>query len=193
MQASLEEGSELLDHINSCNKELEAVYVPAASEYVIQRFVEAELDSQTEGERGLGRVSAEVPRFGGYYRQYCARLNAEELQELGRLMADVMWSGYLAHVFFSEPEALEARVSDGNEIYEEWISVAYIFPAETLGGNLPGLLSTVGDGALTQLEDFQRRYGMKGGGFFSKDKGEAIRVRYLIGGFLLRRCEVAMM
>src|ERR1022692_1944815 len=57
-----------------------------AVEQCICRFVEAEVDSTTSGERGIGRITLSPPRLGGYLRKQIARLSHQDLRELCALI-----------------------------------------------------------------------------------------------------------
>ena len=59
---------------NQCNYE--------SVEYCIDKFIKAELDYNTPGNRGLGRISDNVPRFGGFYRKQLINLSNQRLIEL---------------------------------------------------------------------------------------------------------------
>ena len=66
--------------------------------YSLNSFIKAELDFQNLGDRGIGRISEQIPRFGGYYRKQLSQINPEKIKELYDLMNKIMLSSYLTGV-----------------------------------------------------------------------------------------------
>ena len=52
--------------------------IPELVDYCIGKFVQTELDYQTDGDRGMGRMSNFVPRLGGYFRKNFLSLNSNK-------------------------------------------------------------------------------------------------------------------
>ena len=58
--------------------------------YCLGRYIEAELDYVTPGERGLGRISTTPPRFAAYFRKQMVRLSPEKKDELYEFIQDLI-------------------------------------------------------------------------------------------------------
>lgn len=104
-----------------------------AADYCIGRFVTAELDFRSEGNRGLGRSTEYWPRFGGKYRHVLQSLNTDSIEQLSRAFSDEVLCGYL----FSEYliECVIGRLvprdefPDGSEgMFKRWVPTIYYKP-----------------------------------------------------------------
>ena len=68
-------------------------------------YRDSELDFTTPGNRGIGRMTESIPRFGAYFRKPLSILSDQELNELSYLMQDLCLLGYLnSAVFIQWPE-----------------------------------------------------------------------------------------
>ncbi len=61
----------------------------------MRRFVETELDYHTAGDRGIGRITSAMPRFGGRYRGDLSFLPTSKLNELRDSFIRIIICGYL--------------------------------------------------------------------------------------------------
>lgn len=101
-----------------------------AANYCINRFVVAELDYTTEGDRGLGRMTDYWARFGGKYRHIISKLDTESTEALHRAFSDALCCGYLFSEYLIEcaAGALVPRdeFPDGSEgVFERWVPTIY--------------------------------------------------------------------
>lgn len=101
-----------------------------AADYCIDRFVNAEIDFHTEGNRGLGRMTDYWARFGGKYRKVLRSLDPNSLQELRRAFADQLLCGYLFGEYLIECTAGKKvprdHFPDGPEgVFERWVPTIY--------------------------------------------------------------------
>lgn len=101
-----------------------------AANYCINRFVTAELDFTTDGDRGLGRMTEHWARFGGKYRRIVSALDSESIEDLRRAFSDALLCGYLFSEYLIECAAgtLVPRDAfpDGSEgVFERWVPTIY--------------------------------------------------------------------
>lgn len=159
-----------------------------AIDYCINRYVLSEIDFETTGERGLGRVSVVVPRLGAYFRNQISLLTENQRNELATLLAGLMLSGYFVHSLIIK-ELEKPRKLNENELFEKWIPGIYStnpsdLPREVLQG-----FSLISEGTYKELKGFFARHKMKRGSFFSKDKTDFITAYYPVAGYGLRYVE----
>jgi hypothetical protein len=88
----------------------------------ITLLVGSELDAQTPGDRGLGRVTNSIPRFGGRFR---AQLTGDFVATFGPLMEELCIAGFGAGAAYdalarAEPTTLRNR--DLDELTWQWVS-----------------------------------------------------------------------
>lgn len=89
------------------------------------RYLDAELDFQTAGNRGLGRLSDYVPRFAGRHRHIVSRLDRTALAGLRNVMKRHILCGYLfAEVIFPLSRETEKPVNR-DHMFEMWIPMLY--------------------------------------------------------------------
>ena len=86
--------AQLISHLKSWFKTGTRQISPSATA-VANRFVDAELDFNTPGNRGMGRMTDYWPRFGGKHRQILRKISGSDLQEVHRLFARQIHCGYL--------------------------------------------------------------------------------------------------
>jgi len=157
--------------------------------YSLHQYIKAELDFETHGTRGIGRVSKDVPRFGGYYREQLSEMNQEKLKKLYDLIQMVMLSSYLTGTLMMSEELEQAVVTDKNELFEKWIPNIYVTPFNLLGSGLQNGLLTLCDQSLENLLKFLENNKIKKKGVFSKDKENEIILYYMVAGCGLRITE----
>lgn len=69
--------------------------ISMAATAVVARFVDAELDFTTDGNRGMGRMTDYWPRFGGKHRSILKHAPASVIRDLHRLFSRQAFCGYL--------------------------------------------------------------------------------------------------
>jgi len=90
--------SVLLDKINPIYDQYRDQFNIEGLNFCFENYINSELDFQTPGERGLGRMSSEIPRLGAYFRKQMSRISQQEHSELYRTIQDLMLRGYLMRV-----------------------------------------------------------------------------------------------
>ena len=65
-------------------------------------FVNAELDAETPVRRGMGRMTDDIPRFAGKYREYVKSQGSDERQELIDGFSHLILAAYLMVECFVE-------------------------------------------------------------------------------------------
>ncbi len=120
--------AELVQHLRQWFSSGDRILTDAA-EYSINRFVNAELDFETDGNRGLGRMTDDWARFGGKYRETLRSLDSESIQNLRRAFSDQLLCGYLfAECLLQSAGQAVPRDSfpDGSEgVFQRWIPLIY--------------------------------------------------------------------
>lgn len=93
----------------------------------VETFVSTELDVQTPGQRGLGRVSQSPPRLGGAFREELGSPDARE--EFASIIERMILETYAATAaalqsfFETKPEP---RIRPAEEVYELWVPNIYV-------------------------------------------------------------------
>ncbi len=90
-------------------------------EYCIDKFIKSEMDQQSPGLRGVGRVTNETPRFGGYFRENINHFYEDEIMELEVLFKEIIYIGYFTHVMLYEETLKSAELEDKYKLYQMWI------------------------------------------------------------------------
>ena len=95
-------------------------------DYCIDKYIAAEFDCRTTGNRGIGRINDNVPRFGGYFRKQMSNLSDEKINELANLFKQSIYIGYLTHVLFMEETLKTPVVISEQLLFEKWIPGIYV-------------------------------------------------------------------
>lgn len=170
--------------------ELRDAFSGEAIDHCLDRFIQAELDFESPGNRGLGRLSEAVPRYGAHYRRHLRRLDPEELSTIDSLIRTQVLTGYLSFVLPREEPVESTGVGDGNHLFRQWIPHIYSSSlANAADEESRTLIAILGSDAMQRHLEFLHRHGMKGGGFFASDKTELILFHYHLAGFDLRMIE----
>jgi hypothetical protein len=74
MRDALRDEPALSEQLGLWDKELRSCFNIVAVGFCFSKYISSELDSQTPGDRGLGRLSTEIPRLGAYFRKPISRL-----------------------------------------------------------------------------------------------------------------------
>ena len=154
--------------------------------FCLNKFISAELDYQTAGSRGIGRVTEAVPRFGAYFRKRLSRLSDDAHSELFHLIQDLVLRGYLSQALSAEEFVVASKYEVPSDLFSAWLPIIYVNDLPDQGSHL---LSRVSYNAYQRLKDFLASNKMTGGGFLSKDKTDEIISKYLAAGWFLRIIE----
>lgn len=161
-----------------------------AVSYCFEKYITAELDADTLGGRGLGRLTDHIPRLGAYFRKGIGRLSDRERAELYGLIESVMIRGYLAHVIDPREGGSEARAFSGEKLFEAWIPGIYSTNPSMMDETMRNCIEIFCFSAWGAVEAFLAERGMKGGGLLSKDKTGLIFFYYSIAGYGIRFVEL---
>lgn len=178
--------TELVNSSRTKIHSLKESFNSTAITYCLEKYINAELDYKTLGDRGLGRVSTYIPRLAAYFRKQISNLSYQEIDELYYLIQDLILRGYLVRVLFVEDTLRPSTVSDGKELYEAWVPGIYAESPSQMSVDMQKAFAVCIDSALTEIKAFFSKHNMKGGGIFSKDKTDEILMYYPFAGFGLR-------
>ncbi len=92
--------------------------------FCTENYLRAEIDFSTAGDRGLGRMSDHIPRFGAYFRR---EMTAPEVDvdAVYNALLELLLTGYTINVLFSKTECLTSEVTVKEELLEKWIPSIY--------------------------------------------------------------------
>lgn len=152
--------------------------------YCIEKFAASEMDTQTNGKRGLGRTTEYVPRLGGYFRKGIANLSDGKRQELVTLIEDMHLLGYLYALVLATKDK-KTVIADGTILYEKWIPLIYVFSMDALGESGLHLVQAVTTAHANKVLTFFKENNLKKG-FFGDDKSHEIVEGYITAGITLR-------
>ena len=190
IRTTLSSQTEVLDQIRSKYDELREKFDVGVAGYCIDRYCGAELDFATPGDRGLGRISEHIPRYGAYFRKSLARMDSTDLARVKELLVQHVLGGYLAHALLTEDPLEESKYECGEGLFETWLPGVYSSDPGEMGPSLRQFLSAFDAGTYGKHKAFRARHGMKGGGVFTADKSDLIIAYYPLAGFGLRTTEV---
>ena len=106
-----------LEVMDSNFNQLKLAFNFEAINYCLEKFVDSELDYITQGERGIGRMTNNIPRLGGYFRKQISKLNNEEHEKLYLLIQELLIRGYLARILFVEEKLENAKFKNGELLF----------------------------------------------------------------------------
>ena len=186
---SLREGDAFIQELRKTFQRLTTQFDPTAIDYCLSRYIEAELDFVTPGDRGIGRVSPAIPRFGAYYRKPLSKLPPTDIVELGNRMCSLMFQGYLAAALLASNFSPDTGKVDKDVLFNRWVPTIYSSPPtdRTLQ-----VVIGVAERGFHRLKEYVRSRNLVGGGFFTRDKTDGILVYYPLSGHALR-CAVMEM
>lgn len=157
--------------------------------YSLHNFIKAELDFKTPGVRGIGRLSEQVPRFGGYYSKQLSQIDQDIIDVLYNLIQNLMLRSYLTGVLMLSDELEEATVTNDRELFEKWIPNIYVTPFNALGSGLQkGLLAFCGS-SVDKILNFLETNKIKRKSLLRRDKIDEIISYYIVAGCGLRITE----
>lgn len=188
---------EAFDHLSKeetemLHRRLELIRAQARFEPIetcINRFVQAETDCTTPGERGIGRVTLAPPRLGGYFRKQFARLSQRELVELTELIRSLVFRGYVLDILLTTEYKQASGSVESGRLFDDWITRIYVADFST---NNKRTILSFSYPQYDRLKQFLKSKGAVGGGMFSKDKTDEILFPYLMAGALLHRRELIL-
>ena len=192
VQRTLSGNAELVARIAKTYCDLRATFNAAAVDFCLQKYITAEMDFKTPGDRGLGRMSTQVPRLGAYYRNQMSSLSVQDAARLYEVIQDVMLRGYLVHALVLENPLRAPLHRDGSTIYEKWVPGIYAGDPSKMGPNLQEALGAFSHSAFANLKLFFDAHAMSGRGLLAKDKTEMICFFYPVAGLGIRAVEVGM-
>lgn len=183
---------EYLDKMDDLNK---LFYSPAAR-YCIEKFVDGEMDHSTPGTRGFGRMSAYIPRFGGFYSKILKNLSKAELEVIKEIISKIIKYGYMKSVFLDasiDKKPSKLKPIKDETLFKKWIPEIYV-------SNLPEDqdINNLIDGGcweniiyfcfrIERETNFPKKFLDPRNTY--KDKLVLIISKYVEGGFLLRISE----
>jgi len=177
-----------VDNATAIKKNFEDSYKntdPKNMSQCTEKFVQTELDHETSGDRGIGRLTDTMPRLGAYFRSSFSELDEVSQNELGILIAKLIAKGYIfIPMSNSKPKEKTLSFTD-DELYKEWIPQIYTFKLNVMSENVWNLLLAITEKDFKDIKNFFDKHNMKGGGLFSKDKTDDILNSYLIAGVAL--------
>ncbi|MBK5215886.1 MAG: hypothetical protein JJE53_03735 [Candidatus Pacebacteria bacterium] len=158
-------------------------------DYCIDNYINAEIDYQTTGERGIGRISDTIPRFGSYFRKQICKLSSENLNEIKDNIKQILYIGYLTHIFLHEEVFKNSNSISSQELFEKWIPNIYLINVGDIPSDINKSLFGYTNETLMNLKKILIKNGLVGGGIFSSDKTDMILTYYPIAGYGLRSSE----
>jgi len=165
------------------------VYNSEMISYCINKYISAELDYLTPGERGLGRLSTYIPRFGAAFRKSLSKLNPDKLDKLSDLLVDLILRGYLLVIIFLQEKAEISKLTK-EELFEEWIPNIYVVDLAQFPKSQYDMLSAACDDSFRNLLDFGNSFfSKKDMRNFKKPNFSEMIFRYTIAGLALRSIE----
>ena len=184
------EESDLLAHVRKSIFEAHRTANREAMLYSLKRYIQAELDFASAGDRGIGRLSTEIPRYGAYFRKRLSQLAPTDLGILRQQITDTVIAGYFSHVVTAEDPVLQPTAGSSDQLFSEWIPIIYspAFPSSfspEILRNVNGLLGH----ALTKHKAMLHVMNMRGRGWFRRDRTDDIIYYHGIAGFGLRAIE----
>jgi hypothetical protein len=174
-------------------------HIPPSVVPVVKRFVDAELDFITEGNRGMGRMTDECPRFGGKHRRVLKGVSAAQTNELRRLFVRQICCGYLFAEYVVEIMSNAACPSyssnvDSENLFHQWVPLIY-----SIAG-APGFDKSLVERGMDQYYDIKHLWGQGAGnamlecfakGGIQIDEFERMLLRYYFDGGIALRMVVA--
>ena len=136
----------------------------------VEAFVATELDTETPGQRGLGRSTDESPRLGGAFREQLVTPAAR--REYGPLIEQMVFETYAGtaaalQTFYKEPTP--PKVRPANEVFELWVPRIYV-GTQGLGDNTMSVITAAHADTEKAIMDAAERHGLLSG--FRRSKRE---------------------
>jgi len=159
-------------------------------DYCLQKYIFSELDTQTPGDRGLGRMTSYIPRLGAYFRDEISNISESDKMDFYDLIQDTILRGYLVNVLFMGAKERDNNNLSGPELYDLWIPAIYSSNPSEMGENLQKILSACSESANESLYAFINDCRISKDEIMPRDETDAIFMYYLVSGFGLRHFEM---
>lgn len=161
---------------------------PANADYCLGRFVDAECDFRSVGNRGLGRLTDHVPRLGGHLRHTLSQLHESKLSTLSALVLKLATKCYVFQAIVSESPLNPPLISQSETLFEEWIPGIFSYDLSQASETFKGLLSAVTEAETTSIgtllqENLDRRE------LLDTETLDGILLGYMAAGLTLRLTE----
>ncbi|GEM_PF-5726194 len=181
------------ERIKKHSEQINRVLSSANINYCLNLYIDAELDYETAGNRGLGRVTEAVPRLGAFFRRHISKLSTADLESLRIGMRVQCLLGYMTHVIFLEDEIIaDASSLYADELYKEWVPTIYSNIFSELPESAGPVFAMCSEPGTDVLNKFFHDHGMKAGWFQSKNLINGILGYYFIAGLCLRKAEIKL-
>jgi hypothetical protein len=184
---------QLSDDLINTFKEFISKFNSDAIIYCIDKYIEAEFDFITPGNRGIGRMTENIPRFGAYFRNSLSKLSNQELNELHFFIQDLCIRGYLSSALFISWPSKNNKLSNKFLLFKEWIPKIYITnPYDTCLETLWDIVRIKSNYTIIEIHYFLNKHGMEKRGFFNRNyeyKVNEILEYYIVAGYTLRSVE----
>ncbi len=160
---------------------------PENISFCLEKFLHAEFDHGTPGNRGLGRMSDYWPRLAAYFRSAFSKLDVEEMRKLDAQITALIVKCYLFTILISDKPVEKSKLS-GEELFEKWIPQIYTFDFSSMSENVGNLLFALIQKDHEGIKSFFKEHGMKPG-LFGGDKTDEILNGYVAAGLVMRIVE----
>lgn len=196
LRSTLEGDESILEALEVGYKRLISEFNSEAITYCLKNYIKAELDYTTPGSRGIGRITANIPRFGAYFRKPLSKLSIKELNKLDFLIQDLCLRGYLDSAIYVKWPANNAKLSDEYLLFRKWIACIYVVNPFGFSPELWGIIKADIAFTIIEIHDFMRKHGIevyslfkRAGKFLPGDRVNEIFDYYAIAGYTLRAVE----
>ena len=163
------------------------INIPAIN-YCINEFIYSELDTATPGIRGLGRLTAFVPRLGGYFRNQISSFSSSQIEELLNLILSLIIQPYIfsySMLLESDPDIIRY---DPYVLYEIWVPCIYELSISQPGAGPSSYLVVISEPLFNTVMKYFNLHRMKPG-FLQHDKRRHILTGYIQAGAALATSE----
>jgi len=196
LRSTLEGEESILEALEVGYRKLMSEFNSEAITYCLKKYIRAELDYTTPGNRGIGRMTANIPRFGAYFRKPLSKLSIQKLNKLGFLIQDLCLRGYLNSAIYVKWPANNAKLSDKDLLFREWIPCIYVINPYEFSPELWDTIKIDIAFTIIEIHDFMRKHGIevdslfkRASRFLSGDRINGILEYYAIAGYSLRAVE----
>jgi len=188
MLTTLGEYSGSTDKFKEKFEQSKANISPERINYCLEKYLHAEFDYGTPGNRGLGRMSDYCPRLAAYFRSVFSKLSVERMRELDFLITALIVKCYLFPILISKKPMEPSKIKTGEQLFEKWIPQIYTFNLSEMSDEIWNLLFALIKKEWEGIKEFFRQNGMTPG-FFGGDKTGEILNGYVGAGLVMRAME----
>lgn len=151
--------------------------------HCINTFVDSELDFNTNTNRGMGRLTDDLPRLGAYFRKNFSQLTKTELDDLRFMITELIINSYLITCLTHNKEKWGSKPED--DLCKEWIFNLSFDWFVNLSESGKMVFLAILDDDLSKIKAYFEKRNIKGGGLFSRDKTDDILIYYIASGICL--------